>query len=103
MIEGKIHAAMVSGQFPVLVSLGAKPAEVLHNPISGAAWQPATEALFQNARRVETLLAAMFAGAPSQTAEAQLPQDLLAALAQLHATSDTYLHAVSQPARGSDK
>jgi hypothetical protein len=88
---------------PVLVSLGAKPAEILAGPIAATAWQPATETLFQSARRVEALLAAMFAGAPSQAPESQLPQDLLTGLAQLRAASNTYLQIVAPPDGGSDR
>ncbi|HWB96788.1 MAG TPA: hypothetical protein VG672_08805, partial [Bryobacteraceae bacterium] len=80
---------------PVLASLGAKTALAPGNPITAGSWQAATEKLFHSARNVETLLAAMFAGASSPASEGRLPQDLLNGLLQLHAASDSYLQLVA--------
>jgi hypothetical protein len=63
-----------------------------------ARWQPATEDLFQAARRTETLAAAMFGGAPSPVAETQLPMEMLGGLGELHACSQAYDRLVSQAA-----
>jgi hypothetical protein len=53
-------------------------------------WQPATEELFQSARRVDKLLAAMFGAAPGESAGEQLPAQLLSSLAQLRARIEAY-------------
>jgi len=53
--------------------------------ISATAWQPATEELFQSARRVEKLLAVMFGAAPAESLGDQIPSQLLSSLAQLRA------------------
>ncbi|HEV2690307.1 MAG TPA: hypothetical protein VGV35_17240 [Bryobacteraceae bacterium] len=58
--------------------------------LSAAAWQPATEELFQSARRVEKLLAVIFGAAPGESADEQLPGQLLASLAQLRAKVEVY-------------
>jgi hypothetical protein len=66
--------------------------------ISYDVWQPATEELFQSARRVEKLLAVMFGAAtadsaPSDSANAgveQVPAQLLSAVAQLRAKVEAY-------------
>ncbi len=58
--------------------------------INATAWQPATEELFQSARRVERLLAVIFGAAPSDSADDQLPGQLLSSLAQLRAKVDVY-------------
>ncbi|HYL75520.1 MAG TPA: hypothetical protein VEU96_15010 [Bryobacteraceae bacterium] len=58
--------------------------------ISATTWQPATEELFQSARRVEKLLAVIFGAAPSDSADDQLPGQLLSSLAQLRAKVDVY-------------
>ncbi len=57
---------------------------------SSTTWQPATEELFQSARRVEKLLAVIFGAAPGESAEEQLPNQLLASLAQLRAKVEGY-------------
>jgi Putative zinc-finger len=53
-------------------------------------WQPATEDLFQTARRVEKLLAVMFAAAPGESADDQVPAQLLSNLTQLRAKLEGY-------------
>jgi hypothetical protein len=58
--------------------------------IAATAWQPATEEVFQSARRVEKLLAVIFGAAPGESADNQLPSQLLASLAQLRAKVDMY-------------
>ena len=74
---------------PALASIrgaGASPPGAL----SATAWQPATEELFQSARRVEKLLAVMFGAAPGETADDQLPAQLLSSLTQLRAKVEGY-------------
>jgi hypothetical protein len=57
---------------------------------SSNAWQPATEDLFQSARRVEKLLAVIFGAAPGESADDQLPSQLLASLTLLRAKVEGY-------------
>jgi len=71
---------------PVLPSAGGAHGAVL---LTGA-WQPATEDLFQTARRVEKLLAVMFAAAPGESADDQVPTQLLSNLTQLRAKLEGY-------------
>jgi hypothetical protein len=71
---------------PVLPSAGGTRGGAL---VSGA-WQPATEDLFQTARRVEKLLAVMFAAAPGESADDQVPAQLLSNLTQLRAKLEGY-------------
>jgi anti-sigma factor RsiW len=71
---------------PVLPSGSSSPGKV----ISSGAWQPATEDLFQTARRVEKLLAVMFAAAPGESADDQVPAQLLSSLAELRAKLEGY-------------
>ena len=65
---------------------GAAPGGI----ISSGAWQPATEDLFQTARRVEKLLAVMFAAAPGETADEQVPAQLLSSLTELRVKLEGY-------------
>jgi hypothetical protein len=58
-------------------------------PSSGP-WQPATEALFQSARRVEKLLAVMFGAAAADSPSDRIPTQLLSSLAELRARVDAY-------------
>src|SRR5207249_4212345 len=67
-------------------SLHAAPADVT----SSGAWQPATEELFQSARRVEKLLAVMFGAATGEPPGEQLPSRLLSSLAELRARLEAY-------------
>lgn len=54
-------------------------------------WQPATEELFQSARRVEKLLAVMFGASPAGSLDQQqLPAQLASSLAQLRAKVEAY-------------
>jgi hypothetical protein len=71
---------------PVLPSAGGTHGGAL---VTGA-WQPATEDLFQTARRVEKLLAVMFAAAPGESADDQIPAQLLSNLTQLRAKLEGY-------------
>jgi len=72
---------------PVLPSAnGTAPGRI----ISSGAWQPATEDLFQTARRVEKLLAVMFAAAPGESADDQVPAQLLSNLTELRAKLEGY-------------
>jgi hypothetical protein len=70
---------------PVLPSAGGT-----HGGVLTGAWQPATEDLFQTARRVEKLLAVMFAAAPGESADDQVPAQLLSNLTQLRAKLEGY-------------
>lgn len=54
------------------------------------AWQPATEAVFQSARRLDRLLAMMFGGAPAESEPPQILSDLAVSLAQLRGQVDAY-------------
>jgi hypothetical protein len=65
---------------------GAAPGRI----ISSGAWQSATEDLFQTARRVEKLLAVMFAAAPGESADDQVPAQLLSNLTELRAKLEGY-------------
>lgn len=69
---------------------GGNTSGTISGTISATAWQPATEELFQSARRVEKLLAVIFGAAPGDSADDQLPGQLLSSLAQLRAKVDVY-------------
>jgi hypothetical protein len=84
---------------PVSSPLPAAPGA----PLNSVAWQPATEELFQSARRVDKLLAMMFGAAPAESAGEQLPSQLLSSLAQLRATVDAYDRLSAQALERSDK
>jgi hypothetical protein len=75
---------------PVLGSSSGAP-----GGFSSTAWQPATEDLFQTARRVEKLLAVIFGAAPGESADDQLPSQLLASLTQLRAKVEGYDRLIS--------
>jgi len=57
---------------------------------SSGAWQPATEELFQSARRVDTMIAVLFGAAAGDTPGEQSPAQLLSSLAQLRTRLDAY-------------
>jgi hypothetical protein len=63
-----------------------RDAEVTSSP----AWQPATEELFQSARRVDKLLAAMFGAATSESSGARLPSQLQSSLVELRTRLDAF-------------
>jgi hypothetical protein len=63
---------------------------------SSGQWQPATEELFQSARRVDRLLAAVFGAATGESSGDQLPSQLQASLAQLHARLEAYDRLAAQ-------
>jgi hypothetical protein len=72
--------------------------------LSGAsqrlALQPATEDLFQSARRVEKLLAVVFGAAPADdSANTQLPAQLLSAITDLRAKVEAYDHLLAKTER----
>jgi len=71
---------------PVLPSAGGTHGGAL---LTGA-WQTATEDLFQTARRVEKLVAVMFAAAPGESADDQVPAQLLSNLTELRAKLEGY-------------
>ncbi len=75
---------------PVLASMRGAGNAAPGGALSSNAWQPATEELFQSARRVEKLLAVMFGAATAESAEDQLPVQLLSSLAQLRAKVEGY-------------
>jgi len=58
--------------------------------LGATSWQPATEELFQSARRVENLLAVIFGASPSDSADDQLPGQLISSLAQFRAKVEMY-------------
>jgi hypothetical protein len=78
---------------PMLGQLTGAMAEAAP-PVPEAAWQPATEELFQSARRVEKLLAVLFGFTGSTAAGEppgdQLPRQLASSLAELRARLDAY-------------
>jgi hypothetical protein len=55
-----------------------------------AAWQPATEELFQSARQVDKLLAVMFGAAAGDGASDRLPSQLLSSLGQFRGRLEAY-------------
>lgn len=64
------------------------------------AWQPATEDVFQSARRVEKLLAVVFgAAAPDDATDTQLPAQLLSAVTDLRAKVEAYDHLLAKTER----
>jgi hypothetical protein len=75
---------------PVFGSLGVDLRKT--NPETGLSlnWQPATEEVFQSARQSEKLLAIMFGAASSDSSGPQIPTQLAASLAQLHARLGGY-------------
>jgi hypothetical protein len=101
------HAAMIKQQAaqierlltPVLAPLGAPADGGSKSAIRSDAWQPATEELFQNARKVETLVALMLGVAPG-TPSAQLPSDVLSSVSQLRANSNVYEQLAIQDSGG---
>jgi hypothetical protein len=99
------HAAAIKQQAsqierlltPVLVPLGAPSNGGSKSGIRSNAWQPATEELFQNAKKVETLLAVMLGVTPGNP-DAHLPSEVLLSVAQLRASSDVYEQlAIQEP------
>jgi anti-sigma factor RsiW len=81
---------------PVLASVGGPTRGEPAAALSADAWQPATEELFQSARRVERLLAVMFGAAPGDSADEQFPGQLLSGLAQLRAKVEAYDHLLAK-------
>ncbi len=82
---------------PVLTPLAGRPTGTATSGIHSDAWQPATEEVFQNARKLETLLAVMLGVAPGNPS-AQLPADVLLSAAQLRASLEAYEQlAIQEP------
>jgi hypothetical protein len=94
-IDRVLRPALEPVSSPLPASSGA--------PLTSGAWQPATEELFQSARRVDKLLAIMFGAAPAESAGEQLPSQLLSSLARLRATVDAYDRLSAQALERSDK
>jgi hypothetical protein len=82
---------------PVLKSASRSTATTL----TSDAWQPATEELFQSARRVEKLLAVVFGAAqPDDAANTvQLPAQLMSAVTELRANVEAYDHLLAKTER----
>jgi hypothetical protein len=72
---------------PLLASLGA-PARVTQVAMPSGSWQDATEELFGEARRAETMLVAMWGNGDGQSQE--LPAQVAASLAQLRDRAEFY-------------
>ena len=62
-----------------------------------SAWQPATEELFQSARRLDRLLAVVFGAATGEEPGEQLPSQLLSGLAQLRTRLALYDRLIAMP------
>lgn len=83
---------------PALKSVGQGSG--LSSASQSLALQPATEDLFQSARRVEKLLAVVFGAAPpDDSADTQLPAQLLSAVTQLRAKVEAYDHLLAKTER----
>jgi hypothetical protein len=82
---------------PALKSAGRSTASTL----ASDAWRPATEELFQSARRVEKLLAVVFGAAPPDDASntTQLPAQLMSAVTELRANVEAYDHLLAKTER----
>jgi hypothetical protein len=74
---------------PVLEPVSGAPRPEPDGTTFPAGWQPATEQLFQTARRVEKQLAVLFGAAAGDAAGDRLPAQLLSSLAQLRSSLDT--------------
>jgi len=81
---------------PALKSTLVGQASGLSGPL-----QPATEELFQSARRVEKLLAVVFGAAPPDDAmhTTQLPAQLISAVTELRANVEAYDHLLAKTER----
>jgi hypothetical protein len=75
--------AMERALGPAMASLGGKAAAVA--PAADAAWQQAAEDSFRASRRLEVLLSIMLGVTPGQNAPADLPSQVLSAMADLQA------------------
>jgi hypothetical protein len=81
----------------------AGPARPEPAGIPSGAWQPATEELFQSARRVEKMLAVLFGAAAGEGPDETLPSELLSKLAQLRVRLEAYDRMPTQPPERSIK
>ena len=75
---------------PVLASLSGAVRPPPDRVIFSGSWQPATEELFQSARRVDKLLGVMFGAATGEPSGEQLPSQLLFSLTQLRSGLEAY-------------
>lgn len=74
-----------------------------NNTTLSSAWQPATEEVFQSARRIDKLLAIVFGAATSEEQGEQLPSQLLSSLAQLHSRLARYDRLIATPSQRENK
>ncbi len=87
------HAAALATQVrvmenalaPVLTGLGGKAAAAPSAASTDAAWQPAADDTFRASRRLEVLLSVLLGVTPGQNAPADLPSQVLSAVADLKA------------------
>lgn len=97
------HAASLGAQIagiqrvlnPVLSSLGAAPA-AKSAADTAATWQPAAEDLFRSSRRVEVLLSLLLGVTPQQGVAAEVPAQLMSAVAELRANLDQCQRLLNQ-------
>lgn len=96
------HAAVIAGlavtleerSRPVLRSLGARDAvRTTADPPVAPNWQLATESLFQQARRSESLVAAMLGGAATDVPPEELPTAALSSLARLRTEAAEFVRS----------
>lgn len=93
LARAEANIAALAG--PILTSLGGSANAVQIRGTDSRAWQPVTEDLFRSAQRVERLLATMLDGTPAAAPAADLPSNLLNAIAQVRATAQSYLQLLS--------
>jgi len=85
---------------PVLTKAGGVADPDASQPES---WQPATEQLFQSARRLDKLLAVVFGASPSEAAGTQLSSELLSNLANFRSRLEAYGRLAPPDPERSDK
>src|SRR5262249_13063513 len=99
----QVESGMEQLLIPVLTSLGGSAATLPRNEGSGATWQGATEDLFQDAHRVETLLGSMLDVSPRTGSTLDLPSRMRSDLARLRAGLERYRSLVSDEPGGAGK
>lgn len=87
----ELAVALEERSRPALASLAAPAAESFPAMPLGDSWQAVTEVLFGEARRAESLLAAMLGGAVTQVRPEALPARVLSSLEHLRASSAGYV------------
>ncbi|MCP5112871.1 MAG: hypothetical protein GY953_18755 [bacterium] len=81
---------------PALASLdAAATASFSATPLNGS-WQDSTEELFRQARRAESLLAAMLGGVSPELSPEALPEEVLAGMAQFRAIAAEYMRITAE-------